>query len=130
MVFRHTSEGGSEQVQTLLFPFFGYFYSTWLVCWDKGLDLDLNYGLTIILTNQRTLLPVAIDGAKQICRYKSRPRNTILTNIQRWLRNMVRVTGDPIVDLALSRHAGHVKVPLEDTSSVLRPSPHCRINML
>ena len=56
--------------------------------------------------------------------------DTIMTNIQHWLRNMVRVTDDPIGDLALRRHARHVKVPFEDMSSVLRPSPHCRINML
>ena len=96
--------------------------------------MDLNHGLTIILTNQRTLLPVAMAQNRFVDMKASLSRaftcNTILTNIQRWLRNMVRETGDPIVDLALRRHTGHIKVPLEDTSSVLRPSPHCRINML
>ena len=89
----------------------------------QGLGLGLEPWLDNYLDQSEDIITCG-DGAKQICRYKSRPRDTILTNIQRWLRNMVRETGDPIVDLALRRHAGHIKVPLEDTSSVLRPSPH------
>ena len=30
----------------LFFPFLGDFYSTWGVCWDRGMDLDLDRGLT------------------------------------------------------------------------------------
>ena len=39
-------------VQILLFSFFGRLLLDLGACWDKGLDSDLDQGLTIILTNK------------------------------------------------------------------------------
>ena len=68
MVLAHVILGSAHNVQILLFFFLGGLLFDLGVCWDRGLDLDFDQGLTILIYDctsapkvQKLVLPLWIQ---------------------------------------------------------------------